>query len=114
MYVYTVLFQRCVFPCTDNSVCKSGDVRLTGGHSSDEGQVEVCVGNQWSTVCEDHWTDRGAAVVCNQLGYTRQGTVLDTLHICIYIYMYLQCVGVKIFTSAYTMKQWFHYNPSLN
>ena len=57
--------------------CTWGSVRLVGGPFPNEGTVEVCLG-QWSYVAADsYWTDTNAQVVCNQLGFTSQGSSKD-------------------------------------
>jgi hypothetical protein len=54
------------------ALCENGQVRLIGG--SNYGRVEVCVSREWGTICSDqYWDDVDAGVICNQLGYLRNG-----------------------------------------
>ena len=54
--------------------CTYGDVRLAGGSNQYEGRVEVCINEQWGTVCHDGWSSVDATVVCKQLGYAYTGS----------------------------------------
>ena len=53
--------------------CTTGQLRLAGGSVAYEGRVEICINNQWGTVCDDSWENIDASVVCQQLGYLMQG-----------------------------------------
>ena len=44
-------------------------LRLFGGLTSSEGRLEIQHKGKWGTVCDDHFTDVEAAVLCQQLGY---------------------------------------------
>ena len=49
-------------------------MRLRGGFSNTEGRVEICLNDEWGTVCDQMWDDTDAAVVCRQMGFETIGT----------------------------------------
>ena len=74
------------------AVCLNGTVRLTIGdinelyqgledledsyYIKDElarGRVEICIGGIYGTVCDNHWDQRDASVLCSQLGFSANG-----------------------------------------
>lgn len=52
-------------------ICSDGDVRLAGGQTPLVGRVEVCINEQYGTVCDVGFNRASAGVVCGQLGYSR-------------------------------------------
>ena len=51
------------------SECTPGDVRLVGGETRADGQVQICYNGQWGSIASDGWESVDAQVVCRQLGF---------------------------------------------
>ena len=65
---------------TQDSCTQHGAVRLVGTPQNlrSQGRVEICIGSSWGTICRDNWDNYDAEVVCNQLGYGRDGNLIDS------------------------------------
>ena len=66
--------------------CTDGDIRLGDGAVL-RGRVEVCINGTWGTICDHHWTQQEASVVCSHLGYSSYG--ISLVHLC--LFRFLQC-----------------------
>ena len=56
----------------------SGQVRLTGGNTVNEGLVEVYCNGQWGTVCGFYYRSYDADTICRQLGYYNSSIYIFT------------------------------------
>ena len=81
---------------TPPTVCDEAAVRIMDGPDESEGRVEVCVGGQWGTVCDDFWVTPSALVVCRQLGYYDECEFLHK-------YMWLLCRSSLFGTTSWAM-----------
>ena len=52
------------------------NVRLMPGSSANSGRVEVYYNNTWGTICDDGFSQRDAAVICNSLGFNGYSLVI--------------------------------------
>ena len=80
-----------LFRCPYTGSCTNGDVRLVGGSNITSGLVEVCANNRWGTVCDYHWDNNDAKVVCRMLNYSSSGTYLYSIYYVIVLYFRCYC-----------------------
>ena len=56
--------------------CEEGEVRLQDGTDPSNGRVEVCHNGIWGSICINHLDQYDASIVCRQLGYDSEGTLI--------------------------------------
>ena len=63
-----------------STACVDGQVLLYNGSylspNLTEGTVLVCYNNTYGAVCDDFWDELEARIICRQLGYGENGTLL--------------------------------------
>ena len=79
--------------------CATGQVRLQGGANSSEGRVEICLNNEWGTVCDEMWDAIDAIVVCRQLRSPFIG-IHNNITDSMYMYCTVQFTGAEALTGA--------------
>ena len=81
MYIHVSVLNQLQFNCAwctfgviiPTAPCTSGQLRLADGNIANEGRVEICMNNEWGTVCDDSFSSTDATVACRQLGYSTTG-----------------------------------------
>ena len=53
---------------TQYDYCTDGDVRLIGGDTMNDGNVQLCYNNAWGSICDANWGNNDSNVICYQLG----------------------------------------------
>ena len=68
-------------------VCEQGVVRLVDGYSESNGRLEMCVNEDWGTVCDEGFGSEEADSTCGVLGYKSSGRQPPVLFACGLIYI---------------------------
>ena len=84
-----------IIPLTASFVrnCTENSIRLVGGSSPLEGNVEVCVNGDWGTVNHRRWDHLDASVTCRQLNFSSLGTILLASSTSLFKYIALYSVS---------------------
>ena len=90
----------CDLPYHFKAVCDNGEIRLVNGDDNTEGRLEVCYNGQWGTVCSDEFGYVDGGVVCRQLGFKGNCSIVLLL-ITIYRLALLFLDSLVIYLGAY-------------
>ena len=70
LQIFKKSINNCILLLNTESQCTRGDLRLVGGSGSYEGNVQICIDDEWGWVCDNSWDFYDAEVVCRQLGFS--------------------------------------------
>ncbi|KAK6980337.1 galectin-3-binding protein A, partial [Biomphalaria glabrata] len=51
------------------------EIRLVGGYTKYEGNVEVFHNATWGGICDDYWSELHAQIVCSMLGFQKSNAL---------------------------------------
>jgi hypothetical protein len=77
MYMYLMI---SMIPSFVHGTCSSNSLRIYNTQVngvSNEGALQVCISNQWKSVCRYSWGCVDANVACRQLGYSKAISALS-------------------------------------
>ena len=67
-------------PCSDSQLRLASNV-------ANEGRVEICLSNEWGTICDDSWSTDDANVACGALGFSNTSELfLSYFFVCIFAF----------------------------
>ena len=95
--VNSFFYKFILAPCTD------GQLRLVGGNVDNEGRVEICLNNEWGTICDDNWHTNNANVACGVLGFSSTGEIL-----CNVLCVWFVCASGKTLVSIFFLQMLWH------
>ena len=79
LYLIIILYH-----CPDTTNCTHGEIKLYGGQSNAEGDLQICYNGVWVFVC--YWWWISPNVVCRQLGYLDNNCKTTILRFCSIFY----------------------------
>ncbi|XP_075072788.1 neurotrypsin-like isoform X2 [Mixophyes fleayi] len=89
-------------------------LRLVGGKERFEGRIEVFFNGQWGTICDDHWDDKDAEVICRQLGFSGKPKAWVWAHygqgIGPILLDEVECLGNEMSLDLCQKNEWKHHN----
>ena len=73
------------------SCTQYGGLKLVGGPTPYEGQLQICLNGTWMTVCSAGFSVEAAEVACRQMGFGSTGVC-----VCVCAFGHVLCVGVCV------------------